>query len=538
MMESVEPPDRFLAHLVASGMATSEAVQRIKSARRQTGQPLDMVIRELGILPELTIATELARSVDLEVVAECDTRDGIEWLERLGWDYASEKAIFPLGRKDAHLHVAIADPFDHETIEAVSYFFDLTVQACVSPRSVIEEQIGRFRQESASPVDEAILEENASDVDLERLLDVARDAPVVKFVSKIVQRAIDDKATDIHLEPQIDTMRVRLRRDGLLLETEMVPKSLHTGVISRLKILARLNIAERRLPQDGRLRLAVRGQEVDFRLSVVPSVQGETAALRILDRENIKLDLHALGYDAASAARVDNLTRRSNGLILVTGPTGSGKTTTLYSILARLNRQTVKIFTVEDPVEYRIAGITQLQIDPSIGLSFATALRSVLRQDPDIVLVGEIRDRETAEIAIQAALTGRLVLSTLHTNSATGAFNRLRDMGVEPFLLAATIRGVIGQRLLRQCCEACRDLPTNIGCTACEGTGFKGRTASFEILEVSDRFREAMRATSAEEDLEAVAIENGMIPLRQHGQALVASGLTTMDEVLRVIDAD
>ncbi|MBY3136118.1 type II/IV secretion system protein [Rhizobium laguerreae] len=537
-MDSVEPVDRFLAHLATSGMATSEAVQRTKSAKRQTGQPLDTVIRELGILPELTIATELARFLDLDVIADCGTHDGMEWLEKLGWDYATEKAIFPLGRKEAHLHVAIADPFDHETIAAISYFFDLPVQVSVSPRSAIEEQIARLRQESASPVDEAILEENAFDVDLERLLDVARDAPVVKFVSKIVQRAIDDKATDIHLEPQSETMRVRLRRDGLLLETEMVPKSLHTGVISRLKILARLNIAERRLPQDGRLRLAVRGQEVDFRLSVVPSVQGETAALRILDRESVRLDLQALGYDVASAIRVDNLTQRSNGLVLVTGPTGSGKTTTLYSILARLNRPTVKIFTVEDPVEYRIAGITQLQIDPSIGLSFATALRSVLRQDPDIVLVGEIRDRETAEIAIQAALTGRLVLSTLHTNSAIGAFNRLRDMGIEPFLLAATIRGVIGQRLLRQSCETCRNLPTKIGCTACEGTGFKGRTASFEILEVSDRFREATRATSAEEDLETVAIENGMVPLRQHGQALVANGVTTMDEVLRVIDAD
>ena len=538
MMEAVELPDRFLTHLTASGTATSEAIQRIRSARRQTGQPLDMVIRELGVLPELTIAMELARFLDLEVVADCGTGDGIEWLERLGWDYATEKAIFPLGKKDTHLHLAIADPFDHETIEAVSYFFDLPVQIGISPRSTIEEQIGRSRRERASPVDEAILEESASDVDLERLLDVARDAPVVKFVSKIVQRAIDDKATDIHLEPQADTMRVRLRRDGLLLETETAPKSLHTGVISRLKILARLNIAERRLPQDGRLRLAVRGQEVDFRLSVVPSVHGETAALRILDRESIRLDLQSLGYDATAASKIDHLTRRSNGLILVTGPTGSGKTTTLYSILAGINRPTVKIFTVEDPVEYRIAGITQLQIDPAIGLSFATALRSVLRQDPDIVLVGEIRDRETAEIAIQAALTGRLVLSTLHTNSATGAFNRLRDMGIEPFLLAATIRGVIGQRLLRQCCEACRDLPIKIDCTTCEGTGFKGRTATYEILEVSEQFREAMRATSAEEDLEAVAVENGMIPLRDHGRALVAKRVTTMDEVLRVIDAD
>ncbi|TLX12223.1 GspE/PulE family protein [Rhizobium sp. MHM7A] len=537
-MQVMERSEQFLAHLVNSGLVTPEAIQRIKSARRQTGQPLDVVIRELGVLPELTIASEIASSLDLEVIEDGLPGNGLEWLERLGWDFAIEKAIVPLEKADDYLRLAVADPFDHQTTEAVSYLFDLPLRIGVAPRSTIEEHIGRLRRESNAPLDESLVEEGAFDVDLERLLDVARDAPVVKFVSKIVQRAIDDKATDIHLEPQAETLRIRLRRDGILLETDNAPKSLHTGVVSRLKILARLNIAERRLPQDGRLRLAVRGQEVDFRLSVVPSVHGETAALRVLDRENIKLDLASLGYDPAAASKLDNLTRRSNGLILVTGPTGSGKTTTLYSILSGLNRPSVKIFSVEDPVEYRIAGITQLQIDPAIGLSFATALRSVLRQDPDIVLVGEIRDRETAEIAIQAALTGRLVLSTLHTNSAIGAFNRLRDMGVEPFLLAATIRGVIGQRLLRQCCEACRDLSFKADCIACEGTGFKGRRATYEILEVSERFKEEMRATSAEEDLEAIAIENGMVPLRHCGQKLVERGLTTMDEVLRVIDAD
>lgn len=537
-MNTIELFERFLGDLVGRGTVAPEAMQRVRAAQRQTGQPVDTVMRELGILPEMAIARELARFCELSVISEWSADTSADRLEQLGWEFATARAILPLGLNGSALELVIADPFDSAATEAVEYLFELPARVKIAPRSLIEEQIGRLKQQANKAPDEMIDEGVTSDVDLERLLDIARDAPVVRFVARIAQKAIDEKATDIHLEPQADTMRVRLRRDGILLETEAAPKALHTGVISRLKILAHLNIAERRLPQDGRLRLAIRGQEVDFRLSVVPSVHGETAALRILDRENIKLELPSLGYDAASIGQIDSLTRRSNGLVLVTGPTGSGKTTTLYSILSVLNRPSVKIFTVEDPVEYRIDGITQLQIDPSIGLTFATALRSVLRQDPDIVLVGEIRDRETAEIAIQAALAGRLVLSTLHTNSAIGAFNRLRDMGVEPFLLAATMRGVIGQRLVRQSCQDCLDEAESTGCPTCLGAGFKGRRATYEILEVSEKFKQILRDSDVEEELEAAAMMQGMVPLRQHGQVLVAQKLTTIEEVLRVIDMD
>jgi general secretion pathway protein E len=270
----------------------------------------------------------------------------------------------------------------------------------------------------------------------------------------------------------------------------------------------------------------------------MPTVHGETVVLRILDRETVRLELSSLGFDAAACSKIRAVTRRPNGMLLVTGPTGSGKTTTLYSILAELNRPEVKIFTVEDPVEYRMNGITQLQIDPSIGLTFASALRSVLRQDPDILLVGEIRDRETAEIAIQAALTGHLVLSTLHTNSAVGAFSRLRDMGVEPFLMEATLRGVIGQRLVRRSCQACRDREPPTGCAACGGTGFSGRQTTFEILQMSDRVRRLVVGNASTADIEAAAIEEGMVPLRNHARQLAAEGVTTLGEALRVVDLE
>lgn len=281
----------------------------------------------------------------------------------------------------------------------------------------------------------------AGEEDVDRLLDIAKEAPVIRFVSRIIQRAVDGKATDIHIEPFEDIVRIRLRTDGILQTLETVPRSMAAGITSRIKILSRLNIAERRLPQDGRLRASVRGQEIDFRVSVTPSVHGETVVMRILDRSNVRLELGALGFDEQATAAIAAITRKPNGIFLVTGPTGSGKTTTLYSILNDINDPRWKFFTVEDPVEYRMKGITQLQVDPGIGLTFASALRSVLRQDPDGILIGEIRDEETARIAVQAALTGHLVLSTLHTNSAAGAISRLRNMGIESYLLAATLRG-------------------------------------------------------------------------------------------------
>jgi general secretion pathway protein E len=537
MISSSASPQAFLTYLEASGRISVEAAGRARAAERKTGQAVDIIIRELGILAELAIATELASYLQVGSVAKLCPAQNNEFVERIGLDFALDKAIVPCLADNGDLLLTVANPFDADTIRAVSYFFELPVRVEVTPRSAIDDFIREIRQAS-EPVGLVEGIDAVADVDLERLQDIARDAPVVKFVTRIIQKAVDEKATDIHIEPDANSMGVRFRRDGMLTHVENVSQALHAGVVSRLKILARLNIAERRLPQDGRLRLSVRGQEIDFRLSVVPSIHGETVVLRILDRETVRLELKTLGYDAASAEKIRNITGKPNGMVLVTGPTGSGKTTTLYSILAELNRPEVKIFTVEDPVEYRMKGVTQLQIDPAIGLTFASALRSVLRQDPDIILVGEIRDRETAEIAIQAALTGHLVLSTLHTNSAIGAFSRLRDMGIEPFLIDATMRGVIGQRLLRKCCGECREWADKTGCFVCAGTGFKGRQATFEVLQMSERVRQAVVQGVGQEEIEAIARQEGMTLMRDHAFQLAAEGTTTLAEAVRVVELE
>ncbi|AHK47391.1 general secretion pathway protein E, GspE (plasmid) [Ensifer adhaerens OV14] len=527
--------DHFLSHLEVIGKLTTEAAQRVRGVHRVSRQPVDIIIRELGLLQEAAITRELSQFLAIDAWSGPLSLEGSSLLETLGLGYARENAVIPQSMTGDRLLLIAADPFDKTAIETVGYFFDRDVDLALAQRSWIDEQIEAYSKAVSEETVDALSLDQANEMDLERLVDIARDAPIVKFVSRIIQQAVDERATDIHIEPQSEVMRVRLRRDGLLMATENAPIALHPGTISRLKILARLNIAERRLPQDGKLRVAVRGQEVDLRLSVMPTVHGETAVLRVLDRQSVSLDLAALGYSQDAIAGLQQAIARPNGLILVTGPTGSGKTTTLYAILNALNRPEVKIFTVEDPVEYRFAGITQLQIDPSIGLSFATALRSVLRQDPDVILVGEIRDRETAEIAVQAALTGHLVLSTLHTNSAIGAFSRLRDMGVEPFLLEATTRCVIGQRLVRQSCGSCE---SDLGCATCGGTGYVGRRAAYEILHVSNAIKGAVLSGLAESDFLEIARREGMVPLREHAEALVRSGQTSMNEVIRVIEPE
>lgn len=423
----------FLAFLLENGQISAEAGSRAGAIERESKQPIDIILRELGILQELPIASALATFCNVSMTSKIDLPDGGVTLETVGLEFAADKAIIPFAVGDDSLVFAMANPLDKFTLDAVDYFFEKPFRVEVVPRSAIDDFFRSISAETASA--KSIDDADASDVDLQRLQDSARDAPVVKLVSRVIQRAVDEKATDIHIEPGPELMHIRFRRDGILTAAESVALTLHPGVVSRLKILGRLNIAERRLPQDGRVRLAVRGQDIDFRLSVVPAIHGETIVLRILDRETVRLDLASLGYDKSSSDRIRDIVRRPNGMVLVTGPTGSGKTTTLYAILAELNRPDVKIFTVEDPVEYRLSGITQVQIDPAIGLTFAHTLRSVLRQDPDIILVGEIRDRETAEIAVQAALTGHLVLSTLHTTAQLVASAGFAIWVLNPFYL-------------------------------------------------------------------------------------------------------
>ena len=409
----------------------------------------------------------------------------------------------------------------------------------------------RLSTESGGRPDESVAE------DVERLRDIASEAPVIRLVNLLITRAVEARASDIHIEPMDDALRVRYRIDGVLHETEAPPPRLSSAIISRVKIMAKLNIAERRLAQDGRIRLAVRGKDIDFRISTTPTMHGESVVMRILDRGTLALDFAALGFDAENLQVFLDALNRPNGILLVTGPTGSGKTTTLYTSLLTLNTPEKKILTIEDPIEYQLRGINQVQVKPQIGLTFASALRSFLRQDPDIMMIGEIRDLKTAQIAVQAALTGHLILSTLHTNDAASAVTRLLDMGIDDYLLTSTINALVGQRLVRTLCQSCRapyealpelaerlqlHLLTNdrsivlyrsIGCAHCNNTGFHGRTSILEVLVMSDPIRQLVLQHGEARLIQRTAVEQGMRTMYMDGMRKALAGVTTPEEVLR-----
>jgi general secretion pathway protein E len=481
--------------------------------------------------------------------------------------YMRENLVFPLKQEDGHILLAMAQPED----QALQAAMEVALKAPVVPVKAAEAEILEYIQtvyEPGSPMSRLVGDLEAEELDVEseetaeigHLRDMAREAPIIQLVNLLVLRAIQLGASDIHLEPFEEQFRVRYRKDGILYEAESPPKGLQAAVLSRLKIMARLDIAERRLPQDGRFRLKVKGHDIDFRVSTIPTLMGESMVIRILDREKVILDLNRLGFPSLELQQFDQLIHKPYGMILVTGPTGSGKTTTLYAALERINSPEKKIITIEDPVEYRLAGVTQMQVKPSIGLTFARGLRHIVRQDPDVVLVGEIRDRETAEIAIHAALTGHLVFSTLHTNDAAGAISRLLEMGIEDFLLASAILAILAQRLVRLICPECRTaLPRDYeaeewrlvgnergagqkpeqlfhgqGCPACAETGYQGRSGIYELLMVDDAVRPLILQRADANSLRQAAIDQGMKTLAGDGWDKVAQGLTTVEEVLRV----
>lgn len=528
--------DAFLAFLAERQTVPVEAVQRIRGATRSTGQPIDVIMTELGLLRDAELADRLAEFCDIPRATDAIDDEALALANELSLGYASEFGVLPLGTDGDRLRLAVCNPFDAATLATVSYFFDRELSLELMTRLEIKALCARIlaAAEGGDDVAGEISTDDMLEEDAEKLQDIALSAPVVSLVSRITQKAFAENATDIHIEPLEDKVQIRLRKDGMLVPLEPVGKALHAGIASRIKILSRLNIVERRLPQDGRMRLSIRGQEVDFRVSVVPSAHGETIALRLLHNRDMSLDIAELGYDEQARLTLERLARHANGILVITGPTGSGKTTTLYSVISMLNRPERKIFTVEDPVEYRVDGITQLQVNPALGLDFARSLRSILRQDPDIILVGEIRDRETAQIAIQAALTGHLVLTTLHTNSAAGALTRLSDMGIEPYLIGATVRGIVAQRLVRKFCRDCGGDP-ELHCAACGGTGYRGRTVAYEILEVTSEIARLVGQGESEPIIEERAIADGMIPLAVCGRDLVRRGITSDEEIARVI---
>jgi general secretion pathway protein E len=462
------------------------------------------------------------------------------------------------------LVVAAADPLDPFTPAAISAATGMAVLLEVAVPIEIEAAFDRLYRDAAT--DEAAGSGHEGDQpleeDAERLKDLASEAPVIRLVNQIIARAVETQASDIHIEPFEDRLRVRYRYDGVLQEAESPAARLTPAITSRIKIMARLDIAERRLPQDGRIKLAVRGQEVDFRVSTIPSLWGETVVMRVLDRTAVAFDYAKLGLPPGVIGQFSEALNLPNGIVLVTGPTGSGKTTTLYSGLLSLNSVTRKVVTVEDPIEYQLRGINQIQVKPQIGLNFATLLRSILRQDPDVIMVGEIRDLETAQIAVQAALTGHLVLSTLHTNSAAATITRLRDMGLEDYLLTAVLRGVLAQRLVRRLCTACRreeaappamvqrfglDRRTAarpirlwhpVGCPACRNTGYRGRLAIAEFLHPSAEIERLIFAHSDHADIERAAQAAGMASMFDAGLDAALEGVTTVEEVMRSIRSD
>ncbi|MEQ1710868.1 MAG: type II secretion system ATPase GspE [Hyphomicrobium sp.] len=562
--------DRFGAHLMASGALDELAVRRAQRAQKQSSERFDLVLTRLGLLPEAHLTKALAGFLGLTVAMPSDFPMASVHADRLQLPFLKSHHVLPLADESDRLVLAVADPFDTEAVAAVSFLFEQPVTCCLATASDIDTAIDRlYGNNSAGAIALTVGDADGGDVsddDVRRLADLASEAPVIRLVQELIARAAEIQASDIHIEPSELSLRVRYRIDGLLHTVENLPPSLKAAVTSRIKIMAHLNIAERRLPQDGRIQATVRGRDIDIRISTMPTLHGESVVMRLLDRSSVDLDYKTLGFSGPKLNAFEQLLAQPNGIVLVTGPTGSGKTTTLYTALTTLNQPHAKIFTVEDPIEYQLQGINQIQVQPRIGLNFASTLRSILRQDPDIMMVGEIRDIETAEIAIQAALTGHLVLSTVHTNSAAGTIARLLDMGVADYLLASTVKGVLAQRLVRKLCDHCARTVSRspalskpqpavgaqsavgptllsqaggqpraaVGCPKCRETGYAGRTMISELLLMSDGVKDAIGAGAKERDIEAAARRNGMVTLYDDGLAKVRAGETSIEEVLRV----
>ena len=538
--------------LLLRDQLAADALKRAETVSQETGERIESVVTRLGLLSEQALAEGLAKATGLALYTSRD----FPTVPVPGADpsaaFLREMRVVPVALDAGRLRLALANPTDDFAVKALAFMYGCPVDCVVAPSSDIESAIDRLYGDKERDRHDQLGE--ADEDDLERLRDLVSDAPVIRAVNKLIADAVDARASDIHIEPAEDRVVVRMRVDGVLVDAPTLPPSMRSALVSRIKVMAELNIAERRLPQDGRMRVAVRGNEIDLRVATSPSIHGETVVMRILDRSNLALDFSTLGFGDALADRLRVVLARPFGIILVTGPTGSGKTTTLYAALAELNSGARKILTVEDPIEYRLPGIVQTQVNAQIGLTFSTALRSFLRQDPDIMMVGEIRDLETAQIAVQAALTGHTILSTLHTNTAAGAVTRLLDMAVEPFLLTSTLNGVLAQRLVRRLCQKCRSPyePTATqlkvlgcserqdlkfwaanGCETCKHSGFSGRIALIELLVVNDAVSQVILERGDAREI-VTAAGPALTTMLQDGVEKLCAGLTTVEEVLRV----
>lgn len=531
---------------------------------RNSGRPFARVLLDLGLMEKDALLRAVAAHLGAEFAESLPASLPGDALALVEGNLARSYGVAPLTADLTAVTLAAVDPFNTQLVNDLTFALDRDVRLAVADPERVASLIRQHYGEEQASVEELVGELAAhagdaverDDVSAEDLEQMAGQTPIIRFVNLVLSQAIRDKASDIHFEPFEHEFKIRYRIDGTLYEMAPPPKALAMPIISRVKVLANLNIAERRVPQDGRIKLTLAGRAVDLRVSTLPTQFGESVVLRVLDQSAVQLELGQLTMPPAIEASVRDIIRRPNGIFVVTGPTGSGKTTTLYSCLKELNTPDVKILTVEDPVEYEIDGIMQVPVNYAADLTFARALRAFLRQDPDIVMVGEIRDLETAQIAIQASLTGHLVLSTLHTNDAPGAVTRLIDMGIEPFLLASTLEAVLAQRLVRRICQTCRTPyePTDAvlaqtgiardelkgqpfhfgqGCTSCHHTGYRGRLGIFELIRINDRLRDLIVAGASLVELRRKAAECGMVPLRDAGLSAILAGETTLDEVAK-----
>jgi general secretion pathway protein E len=545
---STGAPLRLGEMLIQRGKIQPDELERALELQRERGEKLGKTLVDMGLIAQRDMLAALSEQLGIPLVTVENPPPASPEIDGLSHRFLRQSRTFPLELKDSTLTLAMADPLDFETIAAIHNFSGFEIRTVLAAEQDVLDALEKYygEAERQSMVEGPDAEANA---DLEHLRDMASEAPVIRLVNAMIADAIEKRASDIHIEPFEKEFRVRFRVDGVLFNQDTPPRELKAAIISRLKLMAKLNIAERRLPQDGRIKIKILGREVDLRVSTLPTLYGESVVMRLLDRSAGDFyDLRRLGFDDRMLGRMEHFTSLPHGMFLVTGPTGSGKSTTLYAALKRINLPDKKIITIEDPVEYQMDGINQIHVNPQIGLTFAAGLRHIVRQDPDVIMVGDIRDKETADIAIRAALTGHLVFSTLHTNDAPSAITRLVDMGIENYLITSSLVAVLAQRLVRVVCSNCK-LPAGsamspdgervsvvrgTGCEVCNGLGYVSRMGIFELMDIGDEIRQLIMKNADAAVLTQAARRNGMRNLREDGWRKVRDGVTSVEEVMRV----
>jgi general secretion pathway protein E len=535
--------------LLARQLVSAEDLERALELQKERGEKIGKILIDGGYCAARDVMATLAEQLNVPLTMIDGPPAVSPETEKLSPRFLRQFRCMPIALQDSSMTLAMADPLDFETLSAVRTFTGLRIDPVLAYEQEILDAVDKYYGETDRIAMREFDGDGQAAEDLEHLRDMASEAPVIRLVNAMIALAVEKRASDIHIEPFEKEFRIRYRVDGVLYPQDNPPRELKAAIISRLKLMAKLNIAERRLPQDGRIKIKTLGREVDLRVSTLPTLYGESVVMRLLDRSAGDFyDLKRLGFDAHMLNRMEHYTSLPHGIFLVTGPTGSGKSTTLYSALKRINQADKKIITIEDPVEYQMDGINQIHVNTQIGLTFAAGIRHIVRQDPDVIMIGEIRDRETADIAIRSALTGHFVYSTLHTNDAPSAITRLTDMGVENFLMASSLVSVLAQRLVRTICKHCRvsagekytpegdsiETFRGVGCEHCFGTGYTGRVGIFELMELNDEIRRKIMANADAVDLTQAARRNGMRNLREDGWLKIREGVTTVDEVMRV----